>query len=319
MKEQFCNGPVVPIPTFYDKNLNLNFNTLKKYIEFLEGSGINILMSTAGTSQFNLLSLQEIRSFNVNIASYGRRSKILGIPALNEKETINEINYYNSMFAGDESIALMLLYPDRLYDSMIIKENSMVRFFNNVGSYSKFPLFIHGLPIKDGRGGSPYEITSNDIYKLSDKYIGMKEESSTFDKGYELCLNTLNGKTIEMVEVKKDFIFIVAGKSQRRFLLLQSAGAQTFLAGLGNVYPHLDIMFFEFMSRGIYNQAQKILKIENEFFKYMMRNGWHPSLRGLLTLNGFETNNRIDIRSDATLKLIDLKIQKMIKQEGFNL
>ena len=52
--------PVFPIPPAYDKDGNLDLNAVRKYIKYLEKNGVEVIMTTAGTSQFNLLTLNDI-------------------------------------------------------------------------------------------------------------------------------------------------------------------------------------------------------------------------------------------------------------------
>ena len=51
--------PVYAIPPSF-KNDNLDCNSIVKYLKYLEDKGAGRVLTTAGTSQFNLLSLEEI-------------------------------------------------------------------------------------------------------------------------------------------------------------------------------------------------------------------------------------------------------------------
>lgn len=277
--KNFHNGPVVPIPPFYFPNENLNISGISTYASWLVSNGIKVLMTTAGTSQFNLLDLGEIRKLNIAVVQGSMGANvILGIPALSTRATINEIKYYSSLFFGEKRIALMLLYPDRFYEKR--NNNSISDFFDEVSQHSCLDLFIHGLPIRSGKQGV-VEITHENINRLPENIIGMKEESSSFDNGYKL-----------IYETKRDFIFIVAGRSQRRFLLLNNVGAQTFLSGMGNFIPKYEIDFFNAVKNNDQTTINKMMEYENFVFKIADRSGWHLFLRGMLKEIGFDVGNR---------------------------
>jgi len=69
---------------------------------------------------------------------------------------------------------------------------------------------------------------------------------------------------------------IVAGGSMRRFSFLESAGADTFLSGIGNFYPWVENSFRAAKK----NKKKKMfLELEARFFDVFMKHGWHSSLR----------------------------------------
>ena len=54
-------GPVVPIPTPFTKDEDVDYRSLRSYVKFLINNGIKNIMTTIGTSRFNLLSQDEIK------------------------------------------------------------------------------------------------------------------------------------------------------------------------------------------------------------------------------------------------------------------
>ena len=73
------NSPVYPIPPSF-KNEELELNSTKKYLDFLNQEGAKIIMSTAGTSQYNLMDIEEIRKFNLQLNSFsGKKNGLSAI------------------------------------------------------------------------------------------------------------------------------------------------------------------------------------------------------------------------------------------------
>ena len=52
-------GPVIPIPTAFDKNQN-DLDSLKSYVNKIVELGIPNVMTTIGTSRYNLLKLRSV-------------------------------------------------------------------------------------------------------------------------------------------------------------------------------------------------------------------------------------------------------------------
>src|SRR5258707_4445973 len=70
-------GPVFPILTpFTTDGSAVDHDALARYVDFLAGVGVPALMSTVGTSRFNLLSDDEIRAVNATIAKAVRGRSI---------------------------------------------------------------------------------------------------------------------------------------------------------------------------------------------------------------------------------------------------
>ena len=269
--------PVFPIPPAYDKNGNLDLNAVRKYITYLEESGVEVIMTTAGTSQFNLLKMSDIISLNKVCAEFKGKS-ILGIPALSQEEASSFIVEMNKLEFKNSS--LMLLYPDRYYG-----DSGIVDYFNSLADTSNYTCFIHGMFMRKGTGGT-YNFTAELINKISlhSNIIGMKEETNDFGLAYSVC------KDIN----KDNFIVIVAGGSMKRFLSLHSTGVQTFLTGIGNILPKIDIDFHSKLTNGkLYEAYDVVNNFENLFFDVFMKYGWHLSLReGLYCENHYEPHTK---------------------------
>lgn len=277
------DGPVIPIPPSYSES-GLCYNEIEKYINWLVDRDVKIVMTTSGTSQFNLMNNQEIRSFNIFCACQFPHNKIIGIQPVSLQEVLCEIKYYNQHISMLDNTYLMLFFPERYYG-----QEHVVDFFHEVADVSKVPVFIHGMSMRSGTGGL-YDFNANLVNSISkhSNIIGMKEECSSFELAYDLCRNS-----------DPDFLKIVSGKSARRFTLLRAAGAHTYLAGLGNIFPKLDQTIFNWFK--IDKNPFKMLKeFEDPFFDVFMKIGWHKALRECLKQEGLCCSNNRKPFPDCT-------------------
>ena len=54
-------GPVIPLPTPFTKDYKVDYDALASYVDFLVLNGIKNVMTTVGTSRYNLLTDDEIK------------------------------------------------------------------------------------------------------------------------------------------------------------------------------------------------------------------------------------------------------------------
>lgn len=255
-------NPVIAIPPSYSENEDFSISDTIGYCKYLISMGAKRLMTTAGTSHFNLLSTEEIHNMNSEISKLDCE-KILGVPALSLRHAIDFIEHANENYC-DKDTKLLLLYPDRFYSY----ENT-VSYFKECASVSKFDCYVHGKAIRVASGGS-FDFDAKIIKMLFECGIkGIKEEHSNLNKSYGVISETSH----------LDFETIVAGGSMRRFLFLENAGADTFLSGVGNLIPKIENEFVDAVNSNSRSKANMIVReYENPCFDVFMKLGWHAAL-----------------------------------------
>ena len=255
---------VIPIPPSFDKNQNLDIISVSKYVKYLENKGACTVMTTAGTSQYNLLDIDEIHSLNKTIVDSFKGSKILGVPALATRSAIKFIEEAEDNYV-DENTRLMCLYPDRFYSSKTIQD-----YFLSLRSASSDPLYIHGMFMRSGTGGN-WDFDSATLKSLISKGVieGMKEENSSLAASF--------GFVDDIRGFSESFDIIVAGGSMRRHQFLANAGANSFLAGVGNFFPEIEISYCQKLDDG--KSITKEIELETDLFRVFNQYGWHKSLR----------------------------------------
>lgn len=267
------NSPVYPIsPSFEEEVLELG--STQRYIEFLESKGAKSIMTTAGTSQFNLMTSEEIRDFNSTLLEFSG-NKIIGIPPVSSTELQKEILYYNQL--NVKSGYLLILFPERYYNN-----DQIISFFKDVCKRSKYPVLVHGNTLKKGFGGEfIYDYQLIEALSRIKGFVGMKEESPTLD--------------FSIKNLSKEFGLevIVAGGSMRRFWALEPFGATTYLTGVGSFNPEIEEDFYRSYVNGDMKRSKDIMtEIEKPFFETFMKIGWHASMRYALNQMGYIKGNR---------------------------
>lgn len=264
---------VIPIPPSYNKDESLDINATQEYIRYLVHHGATTVMTTAGTSQFNLMSADEVHTLNKAV-SQANCLKILGVPPVPTNEAVRFVKRSNE-YRG--SANLIVLYPDRFYSHQAIYEH-----MSKIREASTEPLYLHSVPMRCGLGGE-WNFTSDVVSELFDKKLicGIKEEHSNLQKSYDFIRSLPAGLDV-----------IVAGGSMRRHQFLRSAGANSFLSGLGNFFPEIEIDYCNEIDNG--RSGDKQIALESKLFDVFLKYGWHPCLReGLVYLGLLRHYNRM--------------------------
>jgi len=261
---------VVPIPPSYTKEGALDLKPIKEYTGFLYSRGISDVMTTAGTSQFDLLSLDEVHKLNKEVCTRFKKNVILGVPPLPLKGTTDFIKQSLYEYAGDKT-SFMVLYPERHYD-----DDTIINFFSKVHEQTGCLLYIHAMWMRSGLGGF-WDYTSKVINTLYDKGVikGIKEEHFDLGKAF----NFVRG-------LDKNMDVIVAGGSMRRHQYLRHAGANAFLSGIGSIFPKVETDYAQLLEHPSFNVVDKYLNLESKLFDVFMKHGWHRSLRYALSWEG---------------------------------
>ena len=260
LANKIAKSLVVPIPAMYDNYGGINKLSVFNYLKFLEERGVNCVMTTAGTSQFNMLAKREVAKLNYTVAAEGFNSYVLGIPPTNTASTIEQIKSLQKMVDKKSNKCVMLLYPERYYD-----DETIINHFYRCADSSEIPVIIHAMFMRQGNGGW-YDYSAELINKLVEhpNIIGIKEETSELGKAYNIC-NKID---------TEECLVIAAGGSMRRFNSLKPTGVQTWLSGVGNMIPEAELSFRKDTSR-----LDIIKDFENPMFDVFMRIGWHKAMR----------------------------------------
>jgi len=251
---------VVPIPAMYDNHGGINKLSVFNYLNFLKEGGVNCVMTTAGTSQFNMLAKRDIARLNYVVSADGFNSYILGIAPSSTPRTIEQIKSLQKMVGKKSNKCVMLLYPERYYG-----DEAIIEHFYKCADSSEIPVIIHAMFMRQGTGGW-YDYSSGLINKLVDhpNIIGIKEETSELGKAYNIC-NKID---------TDECLVIAAGGSMRRFNALKPTGVQTWLSGVGNMLPKVELAFKKDTSK-----LNIIKDFENPMFDVFMKIGWHKAMR----------------------------------------
>ncbi len=265
-------GPVIPLPTPFNEDESLDLNSLHSYVEFLVNKGIKNVMTTVGTSRYNLLSVEEIKEVNKTVvkAANGKANTIVANPPFGR--LADAIDF--AKHAEEIGATIFLAYhPERHYGDAYI-----IDFFQQLSDAVNIGILIHEMPMRNGLGGGSVQYSIELLNKLLaiENIIGVKEEALDVDYSNEL-----------VAAISEKAVIVGAGGGMSRYLRDYPLGAKAFLGGIGNFYPELELEFYKQITAGNEKEARRIVEeIEQPFFGEVVSAGWHPSLKGVLSING---------------------------------
>ncbi|GAB5539811.1 MAG: dihydrodipicolinate synthase family protein [Salibacteraceae bacterium] len=266
-------GPVIPLPVPFKQDESVDYDALANYVKFLVDKGIPNVMTTVGTSRYNLLSFEEIKRVNETVvkAADGKAKTIVANPA--QGGTHFAIDFAKHA-EGCGAEFYLVYFPERDYGD----EHTMP-FFERLHEATNIDILIHEMPRRNGLGpgSNQYGLELLDKLLSFDRIVGLKEEA--LDADYSNML-------VEKLAHKA--IIIGAGGGMSRYLYRDfDRGSKAFLGGLGNFVPELEIEFYHALTSGNKARATEIVEgIELKYFEQVVPIGWHPHLKAALAIKG---------------------------------
>lgn len=260
-------GPVFPIPTAFYENGDVDYESIKKYVDFLLDSGAKNILVTVGTSRFNLLDEDEMLNVNRVVTEATKAKGGIAIVTNGLTGSLKTSLKFASLAKEVGADAMMVFYPERYYN-----DESIVEFYKKIGEVG-VPLMVHEMPMRAGtnRVTNPVQYSLKLIDELLSLpfVIGMKEESGSFEHSHKLVSKYAN-----------DYSLILAGGSKRLYMSLFPFGANTYLVGIGSLVPKLALRFWDDIKNGKLDDAFLIeKKYESPFFDEAFKHGWHISMK----------------------------------------
>ena len=265
-------GPVLPIPTPFTVDLVVDLDATQRYVGWLVEEGVTTVITTIGTSRFNLLSREEILDFNAAVAAAaGNAVAIVANGPVGDAAEGGRFAEHAQKCGAD---ALLVYFPERHYG-----DDNTFEYFATVAAAVDLPVLIHEMPMRNGLGAGshPYSLELIDRLLEIDNVIGLKEEA----------LDVAHSQRVVREFVDRAVV-VGAGGGMSRYLERDFAfGASAYLGGIGNFVPAIEHEFFAAMHAGECARAEQIVtEVERDFFAAAVPMGWHPALKRAMALKG---------------------------------
>jgi 4-hydroxy-tetrahydrodipicolinate synthase len=268
-------GPVFPIVTPFQENFDVDYDSIKRYIDFLYHGGARIFQVMVHTSRFGLLSNDEMLKVNQTVAhhiktKYNDCIVIVADPLY--KSTQISIDFANQAEA-DGADLISLIFMERYYF-----DDQVYKFFESVAKSCNIGILIHEQQLNTIHGATLIPFPLNLLHRIAliPNVISIKEDAKEDDY------------TTEVVELlQSELAIIVSGGSKEQFMQFAPRGCQAYLVGVGSFFPEIAIKFYQSYLSGFHDFCWQIINtLEKPFFEVSKRLGWHIGLKAAMDYLG---------------------------------
>ena len=235
MKNYFC-GSIPAVITPFEKNFEIDLDSLEKHINFLISNGVHGLVSCGTTGESPTLTHDEHKLVTEKILSFskGKVPVMSGCGSNSTKESIDLVKHSESI--GVNAVLLVTPYYNKPTQQGIVKH------FKSIAQNTKLPIYLYNIP---GRSVANIEIeTLKELSKVSN-IVGVKD--ATADLTYPLQTSNACGKN-----------FIQLSGEDATFLSFLISGGVGCISVSANIIPRLHSEMYNLWNVGEFKKAMKI-------------------------------------------------------------
>ena len=248
-------GPVVALTTPFKEDLTINFDGLRKIVNYYAESGIRNVIAAGSTGEFNSLTDEERRSVIKTVVEESAGCMtVIGCAAHSGTDLAMNLAHYCKEIGCDGVMVTPPYYGFSGFEGLkrhfeIISDNvdlGIVIYFS--GSVLRFPL------IQELVNKSSLQCADEIIELMSVPNVGaFKDASGNFRF---LC------NTARELDGPDGIISVMGSAGMAYYLWGSKFGASSFLTGLGNIWPKIELKFYQMI---LDNNDEDALKIINDF------------------------------------------------------
>ena len=241
-------GPIVSIPTPFTAKHDVDYEGVKRIIDVAVEGSVKVVLTTAGDSQFGILSMEEIKELTKVVVEHtaGRATVIAGTLPWWTGRMVEFARYVEGLGA-DGLMVLLTAAPFR----QDLAEDAKFRYFEAVADAVDLGMVIQGhqylqIPL---------------VQRITDEIpqvVGMKEDGG--DSYYYNMLTRFSKR-----------LAIFCGGQKWRFLYAYPYGSVGYLTCYGTFQPKIAVEFYDQLVSGNVKRALEIERsYDQPFFNYAL-------------------------------------------------
>lgn len=264
VRETLRKAPVPSIGVPFLESGEIDWQSLKNYVDFLVGSGAKALLLTPGDSHFAVLSHDEQLEFNrVVVDVCNHRAMVIGCESGMHHNRMVEFAEKYRDFGGD------LLIP---FAPEWVGHNSTE---NLIAYYKAAGKIVPTMLLSCNNGGLSFSVY--DAVEKGDGIVAVKDDKPV-------------PYGIEALPHIRDKMAFLSGGGMKFFLHVAPYGADAYLAVFSRCFPKIDKNFWQKYTAGDIKGAVEIAETyEDAFWKWCDDAGAHfdSGIRGMVEIAGF--------------------------------
>ena len=224
-------GVFPPLITIFDEDRNIDFNSMKKHIDFLIENDVDGIAILGTTGEFFSLSMDEKKNLVKNVLEYvkGRIKVIVGVAETNSDATFEFLE-----FIEDKNIeALLIINPY----FVVHDEDTIIKYFNEICNRTSKKVIIYNFPLFSG-----FDFTSNIVKKIISNNSNLAGIKETVDDIEHIK---------SMIELKKEFEdFTIFCAFENQALDALNIGVDGFINATANFAPEFTVNTYKYFNEG---------------------------------------------------------------------
>ena len=308
-------GIILPVPSFYKNNLNLDYDKLQRFLEFQLEKKIKNFYLASTASEFEFMSEKERINVTKFISSVIGKERVLLAQPLGSGSIISQANEGLRMM--EVGASALVIKPQSVKESANFfgskyalrsyspsrHDRFYINYINQIANRTKSPIVFHDQPFGNGIG-----LSSSAINEISNNKSVL---------GFKLHTQDLNHLKNQYEKLKKKICFDGFGKTTQ-FWTLQW-GAKAMHSCWSWFEPEVDLKFFNLMKKRKFEAALKIINRETPIINAIRYSGF-PGYKELMRLTGLPfTKSRIPGEKLSNKnKTIIQKAFKILKSNKIN-
>jgi dihydrodipicolinate synthase/N-acetylneuraminate lyase len=257
-------GVIIPVTTPFKENSEVDYDALKKLMEFYLKNNIRCFIAAGSTGQCSTLDKDEHRSIVgtiVNMCSDYDDTFVLAACSHTSTAVSNEL----ADICQEEGANALLLTPPyyRTHGDMCVIH------FTDVGKNHDIPLIIYHDQVM------PEDISLWDKFVSEPNILGVKFATRNLYLARELIYKY------------RDRLAIYGGCGMLVYLAMALHGSTGYVAGYANFMPEIENDFMYLVNEGRFEDAARIAELEFELFDNLSGNkDWFNLIVGLINASG---------------------------------
>ena len=264
-------GPVVPVNVCFAEDDSIDYDAMRRYVDWLCRQGVPVVLLTYGSSEFAALSGDEIRTLTELFARTvaGRALFVTSTGYFSIDECRRFLRHAEE--AGADAVKVQI-------NPWLGQEREvLVGYFDAIRGAAGIPLLLWGA------WPDPYPVAVVRELAARDEVVGIKNDGDPFYAYYDLLRATAD----------RNFA-VISGGQMRNFMFGHPLGGAAYLCTVAPFRPDLALRFYRLLQAGDTEAAWDMVeRYEDRWLPVAVEHGWLESVKVAMELHGLVPNARL--------------------------
>ena len=264
-------GPVVPVNICFADDDSIDYEAMRRYVDWLCEQRVPVVLLTYGSSEFSVLSASEIWKLTELFARTvaGRSLFVTSTGYWSIDECRKFLRHADAV--GADAVKVQI-------NPWLGQEREvLVGYFDAIRGAAGIPLLLWGA------WPDPYPIATVRELAARDEVVGIKNDGDPFYAYYDLLRATADQS-----------FAVISGGQMRNFMLGHPLGGAGYLCTVAPFRPDLALQFYGHLQAGEVDAAWAMVeRYEDRWLPVAVEHGWLESVKVAMELHGLVPNARL--------------------------